>query len=385
MKTEEKTYALLLMQYGGPANPDEVKPFLTNLFTDPYILEVPGFVRTFLGPWLAKNRETESKAIYAEMGGGSTIAAETEAQRAGIEAEFNATQRGLPPFHCDVTMRYMPPFAAEKMRELKDYDVIYLFPLYPQYSRATTGSSLRVVSQALEAEEGNKTNDKASQQRQKQRLIGCYPLLPALVKFFEEKINEGVRQAKEQGLAEESIKVIISAHGLPARMIKKGDPYLLQVTLTAKAIEGKIKESFPDLNVSLAFQSRLGPVKWIEPYTDEVIRAEANESAIIVVPVAFVSEHVETKVELDIEYREIAEEHGAKLYHRVPTPSADKGFIDGLASLVEQIHLGIESGEIKTAQRKDGIEVVSGNHEEPGAFYCDAGYQRCICRNPEAA
>jgi ferrochelatase len=253
------------------------------------------------------------------MGGRSPILPNTERQAQALQA----TLGDLGEVKAFIAMRYWHPLTEETVAAVKRFgpDEIILLPLYPQFSTTTTESSNRVwraaaKKQGLEAP---------------QKLICCYPSEAGFVAALAKLTAAAIARAKARTGA--PIKVIFSAHGLPKKIVDRGDPYVAQVSATVHAVVAKLGLAASEWMV--AFQSRVGPLEWVGPPTDHSIEeAAAAGKAVVVVPVAFVSEHSETLVELDIEYRHLAEKRGAAAYERAPTVSEDPDFIAGLAELV---------------------------------------------------
>ncbi|HEY7608609.1 MAG TPA: ferrochelatase [Alphaproteobacteria bacterium] len=311
--------AVVLFNLGGPDGPDAVEPFLFNLFNDPAIIGMPGFVRRPLAHFIARRRAPVARRIYAKMGGGSPILANTEAQAGALEERLRAHGRAAKVF---VAMRYWNPFAAETARAVATMapQEIVLLPLYPQYSSTTTASSFASWRDAARAA-GIAANTRA---------ICCYPA----ERGFVAALAASVRTALA-GWSGKPPRLLFSAHGLPKKVIRRGDPYQWQVEKTAASVVAALAGAAQDWIV--CYQSRVGRLEWVGPSTaDEIRRAGKDGMPLIVVPIAFVSEHSETLVELDIEYRHVAEDAGVPRYVRVSTVSAQQAFIDGLAGLVEQ-------------------------------------------------
>jgi ferrochelatase len=301
--------AVVLFNLGGPDRPEAVKPFLVNLFSDPAILRVPGMVRSVLARFIAARRAKVARVMYDRIGGGSPILAETEAQA-------NALNAILGPDHdVFVAMRYWHPMTAETASKVRAYrpDKIILLPLYPQYSTSTTESSLVAWQR-----EGIAVPT---------AIIKSYPTEPGFIAAVVGLTRKALARAGANP------KVLFSAHGLPQKFVDQGDPYPDEVEATVAAVAKEL----PGLDYTVCYQSRIGPLKWLQPYTsDEIAAAARAKRAIVVVPVAFVSEHSETLVELDMDYRELAEREGATAYVRAPTVGTDPAFIAGLARLVRE-------------------------------------------------
>jgi len=311
--------AIVLFNLGGPDRPESVEPFLRNLFSDPAILRVPGLLRGFLAWLIARRRAPIARAVYDKLGGGSPLLANTQAQARALEGAL----KDLEKVRCFIAMRYWHPFAEEAARQVQHFapDQIVLLPLYPQYSTTTTESALLDWNRAA-ARVGLAARTFT---------IRDYPEEPGFIAALARLISEMLPRARAAG----PVRVLFSAHGLPKKIVQAGDPYADQVGASVRAVAAKLGLALEDYEV--CFQSRVGPLEWIGPYTDEEIqRAAAEGKSILLVPIAFVSEHSETLVELDIEYRHLAEAHGARGYFRVPTVSTAPEFIAGLAELVRQ-------------------------------------------------
>ncbi|HEX4860307.1 MAG TPA: ferrochelatase [Rhizomicrobium sp.] len=310
--------AVVLFNLGGPDSPEAVEPFLRNLFTDPAIIALPGIVRLPLGRFIAKRRAPVAREIYAQIGGRSPILEETQAQGCALEAALREYGHEARAF---IAMRCWRPFGDEAAAAVKAWnpDRIVLLPLYPQYSTTTTASSLADWERAA-----RKAGLAASQSA-----IRDYPTEPGFIAALAGSIRETFAKTKP-GLR---YRLLLSAHGLPERVVAKGDPYQKQVEQTASALVREL--GMEGLDWTICYQSRVGPLKWIGPATDaEIVRAGREELGLVVAPIAFVSEHSETLVELDIEYAKLAQASGAADYLRAPAVGTRKPFIDGLAGLV---------------------------------------------------
>jgi ferrochelatase len=308
--------AVVVFNLGGPDGPDAVEPFLFNLFNDPAIIGLPGLLRTPLARFIARRRAPIARGIYREIGGKSPLLEETRAQAEALRREL--AKAGGDEVGVFVAMRYWHPMSDETARDVRAFapDEILLLPLYPQFSTTTTASSLKDWRRA--AAEAGLT--------QPTRALCCYPTEPGLVKAAAELIAPGLEEAEAAGRP----RLLFSAHGLPKKVVARGDPYQWQVTETAAAIVRALDR--PGLDWVVCYQSRVGPLEWIGPsLEDELTRAGEDETPVVVFPVAFVSEHSETLVELDIEYRKKARELGVPDYVRVRTPGVHKDFIAGLA------------------------------------------------------
>jgi len=306
--------AIILFNLGGPDSPEAVQPFLRNLFSDPAIIALPAFLRLPLARFISRRRAAKAEAIYAKIGGSSPILGQTEAQARALEEALGREHewRGY------VCMRYWHPMTEAVVRSVKRFapDRIVLLPLYPQFSTTTTASSFEAWRKAATFKAPTKA-------------IESYPTEPGFVAASIDLVKQGLAEAGDGPK-----RVLFSAHGLPERVIKAGDPYQQQVEETARAIAGKIG----GLDWTVCYQSRVGPLKWIGPSTEaEIARAGADKVGVVLYPLSFVSEHSETLVELDIEYRHLAERAGVPVYVRVPTVGTHPKFIGGLAALVRSV------------------------------------------------
>ena len=315
--------AIILFNLGGPDSLDAVEPFLFNLFNDPAIISLPGLLRYPLAKLISKRRAPVAKVIYAEMGGKSPILKETQRQAEAIEKSL---EQEKDEYKCFIVMRCWNPRATETIHKVKTFkpEQIILLPLYPQYSNATSGSSIKEWLGVCKKERLTKET----------KIICCYPTQKDFILSYANLIKERINLKK---LSETVL--IFSAHGLPENKIKQGDPYQWQVENTVKELVKNL--AINNLNYILSYQSRVGPLKWIGPSTEAVIKDEAKkQKTVIVVPIAFVSEHSETLVELDIEYKKLAIENGSKEYIRVPAVRCNQNFINSLKSSILQASNG---------------------------------------------
>ncbi len=304
------------MNLGGPDSLDAVRPFLVNLFSDPAIIGLPELLRWPLARLIAWRRAPVAREIYARLGGRSPLLANTKAQAQALESVLGSSYR------CFVAMRYWHPFSAETARIVAKWapEEIVCLPLYPQFSRTTTASSLASWERAARQHGLDSPT----------RRVCCYPsekgLIEALARLIRPVLDGGTT-------AGQSPRLLLTAHGLPMKIVRAGDPYPSQVEQTAAAVVDALAR--PGLDWRLCYQSRVGPLRWIEPSTDEEIKRAGREKVpLVVAPISFVSEHSETLVELDLEYRDLAEASGVPAYRRVPTVGIEPEFISGLASLV---------------------------------------------------
>ena len=341
--------AIILFNLGGPDKIENVEPFLFNLFNDPAILNLPTILRYPLAKLISNRRAPIAKKIYAELGGSSPILKLTKEQSTALEIKLNLTQTE-DEYKCFIVMRCWNPRAKEVIKDVQLYnpDEIVLMPLYPQYSAATSGSSIKEWKNTCKK---NNYNTKTS-------TICCYPTDRNFINAHTKEIVKKIKGLK-------NFKLIFSAHGLPEKNIKKGDPYQWQVEQSVK----KIVESLNDENLDwvLSYQSRVGPLKWIGPSTENTIIENSKIGKhIVLVPIAFVSEHSETLVELDIEYKEIADANGCKNYTRVPALGINEDFIKAMSELI-----------IKKDDHKFNERLY------PPKIQCPSNFKKCPCLNHE--
>jgi len=324
-----KKTAVILFNLGGPDSPHAVKPFLFNLFNDKAIISLPNPFRFLLAKFISSKRDKEAQKIYSFIGGKSPILELTKKQGEALENELNINGGGK--YKSFISMRYWNPLSDKVVKQVKEYapDEIIFLPLYPQYSTTTSGSSIKDFEQALKKE---------SLSNIARKTICCYADEENFIKSHVEKIKPYYEKAAFHG----NPRILFSAHGLPEKIIEKGDPYQVQIEMASHKIANQL--SYPALDYVICYQSKVGRLEWIKPSTeDEIIRAAENKIPLVIVPIAFVSEHSETLVELDIEYKDLAKEHGLIAYFRVPALGTDRLFIKSLAEICRNAKLGVNS------------------------------------------
>ena len=341
--------AIILFNLGGPDKIESVEPFLFNLFNDPAILNLPTLLRYPLAKLISNRRTPVAKKIYEKLGGSSPILKLTKEQSGALEIKLNQNQT-KEEYKCFIVMRCWNPRAKDVIKDVQLFepDEIVLMPLYPQYSAATSGSSIKEWEDVCKK---NNYNVKTS-------TICCYPTDNNFIRAHTKEIIKKIKDLK-------NFKLIFSAHGLPEKNIKKGDPYQWQVEQSVK----KIVESLNNENLDwiLSYQSRVGPLKWIGPSTEATIVENSKIGKhIVLVPIAFVSEHSETLVELDIEYKEIADTNGCKNYTRVPALGINEDFIKAMSELI-----------IKKNEYKINESLY------PPKIQCPSNFKKCPCLNYE--
>ena len=323
--------------------------FYLILFNDPAILNLPTFLRYPLAKLISNRRAPVAKKIYEELGGASPILKLTKEQSDALEKKINQDQE-IDEYKCFIVMRCWHPRAEQVIKEVQFFnpEEVILMPLYPQYSAATSGSSIKEWKDVC----------KKNQYKVKTSTICCYPTDQNFVKAHTKEILKKIKDLK-------NFKLIFSAHGLPEKNIKKGDPYQWQVEQSVKKIVEEL--NIENLDWILSYQSRVGPLKWIGPSTEDIIIKNSKIGKhIVLVPIAFVSEHSETLVELDIEYKELADVNGCKNYTRVPALGTNEDFIKTMSDLII---------------KKNEYEFNDGLY--PPKIQCPLEFKKCPCLNHE--
>jgi ferrochelatase len=312
---------VLLFNLGGPETLADVRPFLYNLFSDPEIIRLPArFLQKPLAWLIATTRAKKSSGYYAQIGGGSPLRRITDEQAKALQAELQA--RGIDA-KVYVGMRYWHPFTNEALHRIERDGItdLVVLPLYPQFSVSTTGSSLKEFIALLKARGGLRQ----IRRRYITRWYDFAPYIQALAAQIKTELAQFPDPAK--------VHLLFSAHSVPNSYIERGDPYLRHTEETVRLVATALGNAYP---VHLSFQSKVGPVKWLEPATEQKIRDlhAQGVTQLLMIPISFVSEHIETLYELDILYKKLAEEIGLSQYARVPAFNTDARFIKALADLV---------------------------------------------------
>ena len=317
--TEKKKVSVVLFQLGGPDSPDAVEPFLYNLFCDPDIIDFFGawFARRPLARYIARNRAGVVREHYDDIGGHSPIRLLTERQARALETALSPHCNAK----CFIAMRYWNPLTAEAAKQVNDWNApdLVLLPMYPQYSFATTSSSLKEWKRVFHP------NGSAP----RTRTVETFFEHPLYIQAVAEKIALSLTHFDEPDRAH----IVFSAHGLPLSLIERGDPYARQVGETVKLVMqcGAWKTAH-----TLCFQSKVGRRKWLTPSLTDTIEqlARAGKKHLLIVPIAFVTEHIETLHEINIEAREQAHKLGVEQFEMMPAVGDSPTFISALADVV---------------------------------------------------
>ena len=344
--------AVVLLNLGGPDGQAAVRPFLFNLFADKAIIRLAWPARMALAALISTTRAKSARANYALMGGGSPLLGETRKQADALQARLAQDLPG-DEVRAFIAMRYWKPFTADAARDVAQFapDEVILLPLYPQFSTTTTGSSIDAWRAAYRGPGLVRT-------------VCCYPDVASLAKAHAVLI----RQTWEAAGRPEGLRLLFSAHGLPQQVVDDGDPYAMQIEKTCAAV---IEQLGADglgqgWDWRLAYQSRVGRLKWLGPYTPQAIaEAGADGRGLIVVPIAFVSEHVETLVELDIEYGELAEAAAVEPYLRVPALGVQTDYVDTLTAAT--------------------LSALDRAGTAPFGSPCGGAWRRCALKREQAA
>lgn len=334
-KFNHKT-AVVLFNLGGPDKLSSVKPFLFNLFNDKAIISLPQPFRFLLAKLISSKRENKAQNIYKKIGGKSPLLDITLSQADSLERELSFKGN----FKVFTIMRYWHPFAKDVVKKIHDYqpDEIILLPLYPQFSSTTSASSVNDFAE-------NFISDKIPI-----KIVCCYPTHEDFIKSHCNLIIRTLQKIDQKH--HQNIRILFSAHGLPQKVIDKGDPYAFQVEQTVDKIIVNLQDllkknemiKIDKIDFQICYQSKVGPLKWTSPSLEQEIRRVALDKKIpVVVPVAFVSDHSETLVELDIEFKELSEQIGIEDYYRVNALNIEGNFINSLSKIVIATSLSQDS------------------------------------------
>jgi protoporphyrin/coproporphyrin ferrochelatase len=313
---------VLLLNLGGPDQPDDVRPFLFNLFSDPEIIRLPfSWLQKPLAWMISTSRASKSQENYKMIGGGSPLRRITEEQAQALQSSLQERGQDAQVY---IGMRYWHPFTEEAVARIKRDRVeqLVILPLYPQFSISTSGSSFRLLEKLWQEDP---SLDRIE-----------YTVIPSWYRRsgYLQAMAQLIAQELDQFPNPEQVHIFFSAHGVPVSYVEEaGDPYQQEIEECTALIMQTLNRPNPH---TLAYQSRVGPVEWLKPYTEEAIPelAEQGVDNLLVVPISFVSEHIETLQEIDIEYRELAEESGIQHFQRVPALNTHPVFINDLADMV---------------------------------------------------
>ncbi|XP_063391959.1 ferrochelatase, mitochondrial isoform X1 [Cydia fagiglandana] len=316
--------AIVMLNMGGPETTDQVGGYLLRIMTDRDMIQLP--VQSRLGPWIAKRRTEEVQKKYNEIGGGSPILKWTNTQGELLTKKLDQLSPETAPHKHYVAFRYVPPFTADTFSQLEKDGVerAVIFSQYPQYSCATTGSSLNAIADFY--------RDRSVPKNIEFSMIERWATHPLLAEVFAERIREKLAKFNER--LRDDVLILFTAHSLPLKAVSRGDTYPHEVAATVALTMAKLGVPNPH---RLVWQSKVGPLPWLEPYTDDAIKAYCKQGKkhLILVPIAFVNEHIETLHELDIEYcDELAKEAGVIQIERASAPNDHPTFISALADVV---------------------------------------------------
>eukprot|EP00471_Norrisiella_sphaerica_P005389 CAMPEP_0184481166 /NCGR_PEP_ID=MMETSP0113_2-20130426/2692_1 /TAXON_ID=91329 /ORGANISM="Norrisiella sphaerica, Strain BC52" /LENGTH=475 /DNA_ID=CAMNT_0026860101 /DNA_START=166 /DNA_END=1593 /DNA_ORIENTATION=- len=318
---------VLLLNLGGPETLEDVEPFLYNLFADPDIIRLPSALKSlqpFIAKILSSSRAPKSKEAYESIGGGSPLREITEQQAQALEEALRSKGQDAKVY---VAMRYWKPFTEDSIEQIKKDGLkqLVILPLYPQFSISTSGSSLRLLADIFK-------QDKQLEDL-KHTVIPSWYQRPGYVKAMCDLIETELEKFENK----EKVEIFFSAHGVPKSYVDEAfDPYQDEMEHSVQLIMRELRERGVKNHETLAYQSRVGPVEWLQPYTEDAIQDLAKKGVddLLVVPISFVNEHIETLEEIDMEYRELAEEAGIKNWGRVPALNSYPVFIEDLADAV---------------------------------------------------
>jgi protoporphyrin/coproporphyrin ferrochelatase len=314
---------IVMLNLGGPATLDDVQPFLLELFADREIIQLP--FQRWLGPFIARRRTPKVRGLYANIGGGSPILRYTEAQGRGMVTRLDRLAPETAPHQFYVAFRYTRPNSDDALRAMRADGIerAIAFTQYPQFSCSTTGSSLNELWRAA-----SRTGLRHAFQWS---IVDRWPVHPGFIAAMTETVRDGLA-AFAPSVRDQAV-ILFSAHSLPLDVIDRGDSYPQEVGASVQAVVEALGAPNPYL---LAYQSDVGPVRWLGPSTEQVIRrlGARRHKHLLVVPIAFTSDHIETLSELDREYGEVAHEVGITGYVRAPALNDRPRFLDGLAEIV---------------------------------------------------
>ncbi len=309
--------AVLLLNMGGPNNLDEVRTFLHNMFNDKNIITTKSsLIRRFIAFMITTTRTKSSQEIYKKLGGKSPIISHTKKLLEKLQTSLGEE------FVVDFAMRYTPPFSFEVLKKLKEKDIdeLLLLPLYPQYSTTTTKSSFEDIDESLTKLDWDV----------KVKKVGRFYKNELYNKAIINSIKNSVENHDEYEL-------VFSAHSLPQKIVDSGDSYEEEINEHVNILKEMLKKDEVDFkSIELAYQSKLGPVKWLEPCLDSVIKTKKDKK-VLIYPISFIVDNSETNFELSIEYKELADEVGLKDYKVVKALNDDDMFVKALEDIIKEL------------------------------------------------
>jgi ferrochelatase len=315
--------AIVMLNLGGPATLDDVQPFLLELFADREIIQLP--FQRWLGPYIARRRTPKVRGLYANIGGGSPILRYTEAQGRGMVERLDRLSPETAPHKFYVAFRYTRPSSDDALRamQMDGVERAIAFTQYPQFSCSTTGSSLNELWRAAERT--------GLENAFRWSIVDRWPVHPGFIEAMTETVREGLSRFAPS--IRDRVPLLFSAHSLPLDVIDRGDAYPQEVGASVQRVVESLRAPNPYL---LAYQSDVGPVRWLGPSTEQVIRrfGSRGQRELLVIPIAFTSDHIETLSELDREYGEVAHHAGITQYERAPALNDRARFLDALAEIV---------------------------------------------------
>jgi len=331
---KDSKVGILLLNLGGPEKNDDVEGFLYNLFADPDIIRLPAPLaplQSIIARGISKRRAPTTKEKYDSIGGGSPILYYSNSQatklKQNLHEHYNIEAK------CYIGMRYWKPFTEDALAKIREdkIDALVILPLYPHFSISTSGSSLRVLQ-----EEFAKRGDLYSGMTH--TVVPSWYDRPGYIKSMADLIQKELDafSGEELEMGNGERHVLFSAHGVPQSYIEAGDPYQEHIIDCVAKISEQLPSKSENVHIHLAYQSRVGPIEWLRPYTDDVLPKLGSEGVknLVVVPISFVSEHIETLEEIDMEYKELAIENGIANWRRCPALNTDDGFIRDMADMV---------------------------------------------------
>ncbi|AFZ50543.1 ferrochelatase [Dactylococcopsis salina] len=345
---------VLLLNLGGPDELEDVRPFLYNLFSDPEIIRLPvSWLQKPLAWLISTARSRKSQENYKQIGGGSPLRRITEEQARALKQQLEAEGQDARVY---VGMRYWHPFTEEAVVRIKrdQLEKLVILPLYPHFSISTSGSSFRILERIWQKD--------PALQKIPYTVIPSWYDEPAYLQAMANLIAQELDKFSQP----EQVHIFFSAHGVPLSYVEEaGDPYQYEIEECTRLIMETLNR--PN-DHTLAYQSRVGPVEWLKPYTEEAIENLGKQGVkdLLVVPISFVSEHIETLQEIDIEYRELAEASGIENFHRVPALNTDATFIQALTNCVENALESPDRGFAEVTPLKKNLKMYPQERWEWG-------------------